>query len=431
MLDAGVRHQIKTRPRCLCKGPLVQRTPSLGAAVQPAAGPGPGCFVAVTNRTLLPALLLLFQEVGLAGRELYFSNYLVGEVLKTDLPDEMQIPLPATVQPNLDNRANHLAVLLLGFGTEPAVQWARQRLQLAAQFVMPAAMQVSTVAKLREWAFSSSNDFNQSNGMLTWRLGQVLFEAGLYEPALRLHITAREQAARQADKASKGIVARITSSIAALMIEQGDLQGALQYAVDAPKWLRAAGASADLVMEASENHAVLLVLMAEAADTADAAPAEGSLQEAAATFKKAATHFKEAAETARRSLEAFYKSNAAGDLGSEKVLKLQCEVLGYENSELISRNNLGYVLARQSKFTEAADVFKAAHDDAVLRLPPNDHTTAIILDSMAFLADREHNNEESKNLYRKALDMKTAVLGPQHPDTLATKQRLERVSRSG
>lgn len=375
------------------------------------------------------AMLSALQETVSAGRELYFADYLVGTYLCSQLPQHMRIPLPAAVPADADDSANHMAVLLLGFGTGPAVQWAQQRLRAAMQlageeFDLSAALRMNIIAKMREWAFSSSSDFNGSSGMLIWRLGQVLSEAGLYEPALRLHIAARTQATRQHDNASKQIVARITSSMAALMIDQGDLEGALPHAAAAPTLLREAQAPADLIIEAGENYAVLLVLLAEA----DAALADGNLEKAAATFKQAAEDLQQAAAEARTSLETKYKAGTAtGDKGKQEVLQLQSKLLGFENSELISRNNWGYVLTKQGCFPEAATKLKAAYDDAVRRLPPADRTTAIILDSMAFLEDKQQHMGESICLYQQALDMKTAVLGPQHPDTLATKQRLARV----
>lgn len=368
------------------------------------------------------------QEIDTAGRELYFCNHLVGVFLAHDLPNEMRVALPAAVPSTPDDRANHLAVLLLGFGTEHAAKWAQQRLQLAGQINMPAAMQMSTVAKLRELAFSNSSDFSNGTGMLDWRLGQVLCNAGMYAAALKLQTAGLHQAAKLQDAASKRRAASIKASLAALHIERalpGDLAKALGYAREAPEELKNAGASDQVVLQTRENYALLLVKLHEGGYTSPAgtmtAAIEDALPQAAQVFEEAVGYFTTEAEEATR------KAHDAAVNHREDAGKLQTALLECVDEGLISRNNWGYVLALQGKLDKAAKQLKTAHAHAVTFLSPNHRTTAVILDSMAYLAKKQKDKVTSKRLYQEALSMKTVVLGPRHPETLATKQRLERV----
>jgi hypothetical protein len=107
-----------------------------------------------------------------------------------------------------------------------------------------------------------------------------------------------------------------------------------------------------------------------------------------------------------------------------------------DKNTIIALNNLGCVLVMQGKLGAAGGA-RAKLEDALARVLSvqaalaGTRTHAVVLDTMGLLLDAEGKTLDAVTSYEASLAMKETALGPKHPSTTATKQRLESLKLKG
>jgi len=121
--------------------------------------------------------ILVGGEAGAEAHTQFFAHALVDEFLQQQLPPEdAACQLPAKAEGFSDTRINHLAVLLLGFGRQPAVSWAQHHLGVEPADGCP--LSFAGLQRLYELAARASSLFEGAELLET--VGDVHYNEGVY-----------------------------------------------------------------------------------------------------------------------------------------------------------------------------------------------------------------------------------------------------------
>lgn len=291
-----------------------------------------------------------------------------------------------------------LALVLLVWGREKAAAWAWQHLELPGEppsTTTPLLSSPELLCAVTSW--------DDTQGFLTWNVGRVLARAGKFAAARGLF----EQALQRQPQPSTPV---LTPGLAVLRAhtDQSFAAVLIELARENPA-LRAAAAVAAL-----ESLKSMEALNMSQPDIADACSNAGAAQAGCEQLAEAEALF-------MRALQINEALNTRGRLDKNTIIAL---------------NNLGCVLVMQGKLGAAGGA-RAKLEDALARVLSvqaalaGTRTHAVVLDTMGLLLDAEGKTLDAVTSYEASLAMKKKALGPEHPSTTATKQRLESLKLKG
>ena len=96
-----------------------------------------------------------------------------------------------------------------------------------------------------------------------------------------------------------------------------------------------------------------------------------------------------------------------------------------ESREIISsKNHLGLVYQLSKRSTLAETLLREILVETRIKYGPMDLLAATCLNNLGFVLKSQAKNDQSKLMYEEALDIRTAILGMKHPETIVSMHNL-------